>query len=84
MLFRFLQHLVMRRGFPFVIVRLTVILPHRMILKLVPHQDSSQIRMTLEANADYVDWGGTASRRMNEWVTVDALAVLRAAGRLES
>ena len=38
---------------------------------------------TFEANADYVDWGGTGSRRMNEWVTVDALAVLQAAGRLE-
>ena len=33
------------------------------------------------SNADYVDWGGTARRRINEWVTVDALAVLRAAGR---
>lgn len=31
------------------------------------------------ANSDYVDWGGTAAKRMNEWVTVDALAVLRAA-----
>jgi hypothetical protein len=31
---------------------------------------------------DYVDWGGTSTRRMNEWVTVAALAVLRAAGRL--
>jgi hypothetical protein len=31
---------------------------------------------------DDVDWGGTSSRRMNPWVTVDALAVLRAAGRL--
>jgi len=38
---------------------------------------------TFEANADYVDWGETGSRRMNEWVTVDALAVLQAAGRLE-
>lgn len=35
---------------------------------------------TLQANSDYVDWGGTAAKRMNEWVTVDALAVLRAAG----
>jgi hypothetical protein len=35
---------------------------------------------TMTANADYVDWGGTAAKRMNEWVTVDALAVLRAAG----
>lgn len=37
----------------------------------------------LAANADFVDWGGTSSRRGNEWVTVDALAVLRAAGRIE-
>ena len=33
------------------------------------------------ANADYVDWGGASAKRMNEWITVDALAVLRAAGR---
>jgi hypothetical protein len=35
----------------------------------------------MAANSDYVDWGGTAAKRMNEWVTVDALAVLRAAGQ---
>jgi hypothetical protein len=29
-----------------------------------------------------VNWGGTSRSRMNEWVTVDALAVLQAAGRL--
>jgi hypothetical protein len=34
---------------------------------------------TMTANSDYVDWGGTSAKRMNEWVTVDALAVLRAA-----
>lgn len=39
-------------------------------------------RTTMSANADYVDWGGTSRKRMNEWVTVDALAVLRASGRL--
>jgi len=33
---------------------------------------------------DNVDWGGTSSRRMNPWVTTDALCVLRAAGRLQS
>jgi len=33
----------------------------------------------MRSNADWVDWGGTAARRMNEWVTVDALAVMRAA-----
>jgi len=32
-------------------------------------------------HADYVDWGPTGRRAMNEWVTVDALAVLAAAGR---
>jgi len=31
---------------------------------------------------DDVDWGGVSSRRANPWVTVDALAVLRAAGRM--
>ena len=35
-------------------------------------------------NADYVNWGGTSQKRMNQWVTVDALAVLRAAGRLDA
>ena len=39
---------------------------------------------TMTANADYVNWGGTSRKRMNEWVTVDALAVMRAAGRLDS
>jgi hypothetical protein len=39
---------------------------------------------TMTSNADYVNWGGTSRRRMNEWVTVDALAVLRAAGRLDA
>ena len=29
-----------------------------------------------------VNWGGVSSRHLNEWVTVDALAVLRAARRL--
>jgi hypothetical protein len=29
-----------------------------------------------------VDWGGTSTRHMNPWVTVEALAVLRAAGRV--
>ena len=30
---------------------------------------------------DHVTWGGVASGRTNDWVTVDALAVLAAAGR---
>ena len=32
---------------------------------------------------DSVDWGGTSIHKMNPWVTVDALAVLVAAGRIE-
>jgi hypothetical protein len=31
---------------------------------------------------DSVSWGGVSQRRSNEWVTADALSVLRAAGRL--
>jgi hypothetical protein len=34
------------------------------------------------AMRDWVDWGGVDAKRLNEWVTADALAVLRAAGRL--
>ena len=39
---------------------------------------SEQIKL----GADWVDWGGTSRRKMNPWVTVDALAVLKQAGRL--
>src|SRR5262245_9699526 len=35
----------------------------------------------IKLHADYVDWGGTSTSRMNPWVTADALAVLRTAGR---
>lgn len=38
----------------------------------------------VELGADYVDWGGTSRRRMNEWVTADALSVLAASGRLKA
>ncbi|MBC8108555.1 MAG: hypothetical protein H7Z14_18360 [Anaerolineae bacterium] len=34
--------------------------------------------------ADFVDWGGTGARKMNEWITADALFVLHRAGRLKS
>jgi hypothetical protein len=39
-----------------------------------PHEFASQ--------SEFVDWGGVSSTRMNPWVTVDALGVLVAAGRL--
>lgn len=32
--------------------------------------------------SDYVDWGGTSTRSLNEWVTADALYVLKRFGRL--
>jgi hypothetical protein len=34
------------------------------------------------AHTEHVSWGGTGKRKMNEWVTVDVLFVLKAAGRL--
>jgi hypothetical protein len=38
--------------------------------------------MAMRSNADSVAWGVTSRSRMNEWVTAEALTVLRAAGRL--
>lgn len=40
------------------------------------------VRRAWKANAEYVDWGGTSPTRPNPWVTVDALSVLVAAGRV--
>lgn len=36
-----------------------------------------------QSGAELVSWGPVGSKRMNEWITADALAVLKAAGRLE-
>jgi hypothetical protein len=36
------------------------------------------------SGCELVAWGGASKRRMNEWVTADALYVLREAGRLNS
>jgi len=33
---------------------------------------------------ELIDWGGTSTRKMNPWVTADALFVLRSAGRLQA
>ena len=46
---RLVAHIIVRRGLVFVVVRLLVILPHRVILEAIPHQDASQIRMPTEA-----------------------------------
>ncbi|HMI94157.1 MAG TPA: hypothetical protein VK509_22450 [Polyangiales bacterium] len=39
------------------------------------------VSKAIELHADFVDWGGASKKRMNPWVTVDALSVLRQAGR---
>jgi hypothetical protein len=36
----------------------------------------------IASHHDCADWGGTSTRRANQWVTADALTVLHAAGRL--
>ena len=41
-----------------------------------------RVSADIKLNADYVDWGGTSIRRRNDWVTTDALYVLRCAGRV--
>jgi hypothetical protein len=41
-----------------------------------------KVAESIELGADFVDWGGTSKHRMNAWVTVDALRVLREAGRI--
>jgi hypothetical protein len=40
--------------------------------------------VAMRSNADSVAWGGTGRSRMNEWVTAEALTVLRAAGRFRA
>jgi hypothetical protein len=37
---------------------------------------------SVHGSHERVNWGGSGKSRMNEWVTVDALFVLRAAGRI--
>src|SRR5439155_13058522 len=50
MLFRSFQNVVMWRRLVLVIVWFAIILPHRIILELVPHQNASQIRVAIEPN----------------------------------
>lgn len=38
----------------------------------------------IENGADLIDWGGTSSKKMNEWVTADALYVLKSADLIRS
>ncbi len=37
----------------------------------------TKVSAELGLGTDYVDWGGTSKKRMNEWVTTDALYVLK-------
>jgi hypothetical protein len=40
-----------------------------------------KVESEINLGSDYVDWGGTSSKKANPWVTTDALAVLRQVGR---
>src|SRR6266700_569929 len=55
MLLRLLEHVVMRRRLVFVIVRFAIIFAHRIIPKLVPHQNASQIGMSFETNTGEIE-----------------------------
>ena len=63
-----LGHLIVRRWLVLVIVRLHVILAHRMILEPVPHQDASQVRMPVEddpvevVNLAFLEFRGAPER----------------------
>ena len=40
------------------------------------------VSSSVKTRVEYVDWGGARPKEVNEWVTADALHVLRAAGRM--
>jgi hypothetical protein len=41
-----------------------------------------KVSSTPGSRKDSIDWGGTSKKKSNEWVSADALVVLRAAGRI--
>lgn len=43
----------------------------------------TKVSSAIALGNDYVDWGGTSKKKMNEWVTVDALTVLHKFGRIK-
>jgi hypothetical protein len=47
------------------------------------HARYYRVSASVALHHDSVDWGGASTRRANPWVTADALAVLRAASRLQ-
>jgi hypothetical protein len=48
----------------------------------VRHYRMTDKKTATGCHASRVDWGGVNKRRMNEFVTVDALAVLKASKRI--
>ena len=71
---RLFQHGVVRRGLVFVIVRRDVVLAHRMVGELVPHQDPAQVGMPGEDDAEKIkdlallELGAAPNRRPQmEW-----------------
>lgn len=55
MLLRPFQNFVVRRRLIFIVVRLDVIFAHRMILKIVPHENAAQIGVAVEDDAVKVE-----------------------------
>src|SRR5256712_14040041 len=55
MVLRPFQHVVVRRRLPFVIVWVPIIFAHRMIDKLIPHQNPAKIGVTLEMDSVEVE-----------------------------
>src|SRR5262245_33486145 len=51
MLLRFFQYLVVSCGLIFIVIRFDVIPAHRIILKVIPHEDAAQIGMPIENDA---------------------------------
>ncbi|MGH7923583.1 MAG: hypothetical protein ACREQH_03215 [Candidatus Binatus sp.] len=51
------------------------------LLDALLHSDEPSIS-TRFGSISQVDWGGAGIARINEWVTADALYVLRVAGRI--
>ena len=42
-----------------------------------------KVSKSFKLASDYADWGGTSKKKMNKWVTVDALYMLKEAGRIK-
>src|SRR5258705_3349079 len=83
MLLRSRENLIMRRGFPFVIIRLAIIFAHRIVFELVPHQYPAQIGMTVEPDAIEIEdlallELGTAPDRRQRWQVGTVCTISRA------